>query len=385
MRVRVNLTERGVVLLKISTKFLLPGMKLARPVYGKNGELLLKKGVVLTAGYVMSLRRCGILAVDVDGLTDLSEEHRNLLEDEVRSDVMNVVRGWSQGEKRKGFERVVETVERIVDEILSGKEVIGNLTEICSADMYTYAHSVDVCVLSLTVGVKLGYSRKDLLLLGMGSLLHDLGKSRVPPEILNKPGKLTPGEFREIKKHPVYGYKIILESQDRIDSRSAAVILNHHERYDGTGYPRGLKGEEIDEMSAICAVADVYNAITTDRVYRKAYPPHEAYEMVMASGNLMFSARVVEAFLKCVLPYPPGSVVRLSNDLIGVVSRVKQGFPFRPVVRIVNSGEELDLLQESSVVITGLLRSEELRDLLTKGGMSGAAAASSSGRAAGNN
>ncbi|MGB9805125.1 MAG: HD-GYP domain-containing protein, partial [Desulfofundulus sp.] len=128
--------------MKISTKFLLPGMKLARPVYGKNGELLLKKGTVLTASYVMSLRRCGILAVDVDGLTDLSEEHRNLLEDEVRSDVMNVVRGWSQGEKRKGFERVVETVERIVDEILAGKEVVGNLTEICSADMYTYAHSV---------------------------------------------------------------------------------------------------------------------------------------------------------------------------------------------------------------------------------------------------
>lgn len=371
--------------MKISTKFLLPGMKLARPVYGKNGELLLKKGTVLTASHVMSLRRYGILAVDVDGLAGLSEEYRNLLEDEVRSDAMNVVREWSQGEKRKGFQRVVETVEMIINEILSGKEVIGNLTEICSVDMYTYAHSVDVCVLSLTVGVKLGYSKDDLLRLGVGSLLHDLGKSKVPPEILNKPGKLTPEEFREIKKHPAYGYKIILESQDRIDPRSAAVILNHHERYDGTGYPRGLKGEEIDEMSAICAVADVYNAITTDRVYRKAFPPHEAYEMVMASGNLMFSTRVVEVFLKCVLPYPPGSVVRLSNDLIGVVSRVKQGFPFRPVVRIVNSGEELDLLQESSVVITGLLRPEELRDLLTKGGAVGAAAASFSGRAAGNN
>jgi HD-GYP domain-containing protein (c-di-GMP phosphodiesterase class II) len=371
--------------LKISTKFLVPGMKLARPVYGKNGELLLKKGTVLTAGYIMSLRRCGILAVDVDGLTDLSEEYRNLMEDEIRSDVMNVVREWSlEGEKR-GFEKVTKTVERIVDEILAGKEVVGNLTEICSADMYTYAHSVDVCVLSLTVGVKLGYSRKDLLLLGMGSLLHDLGKSRVPPEILNKPGKLTPGEFREIKKHPVHGYKMILESRDRIDPRSAAVILNHHERYDGTGYPRGLKGEEIDEMSAICAVADVYNAITTDRVYRKAHPPHEAYEMVMASGNLMFSARVVEVFLKCVLPYPPGSVVRLSNGLVGVVLRVKQGFPFRPVLKLVGSGEELDLLKESSLVITGLLRPEELRELILKGGANTGVAVSSPGRAAGNN
>ncbi|MGB9804909.1 HD-GYP domain-containing protein, partial [Desulfofundulus sp.] len=260
-----------------------------------------------------------------------------------------------------------------------------NLTEICSADMYTYAHSVDVCVLALTVGVKFGYEKKDLLRLGIGGLLHDLGKSKVPPEILNKPGKLTPEEFREIKKHPAYGYKIILESQDRIDPRSAAVILNHHERYDGTGYPRGLKGDEIDEMSAICSVADVYNAITTDRVYRKAHPPHEAYEMIMASGDLMFSSRIVEAFLKCVLPYPPGSVVRLSSGLVGVVLRVKQGFPFRPVLKLVGSGEELDLLKENSLVITGLIQPEELRELILKGGASTGVAVSSSSRAAGNN
>lgn len=366
-----------VLRLKIPVKFLLPGMKLARPVYGRNGEMLLKKGAVLTANYIMALRKCGVLAVEVEGPLRLDRDYQKLLEDEVRSDAMNAIREWCEAKKKEGVRKMVEVVEHIVEEILAGKEVIGNLTEICSADVYTYAHSVDVCVLSLTVGVKLGYKKEDLTKLGVGGLLHDLGKARVPPEILNKPGKLTPEEFREIKKHPAYGYKMVLESGNGIDPRSAAVILNHHERYDGTGYPRGLKGDEIDEMSAICAVADVYNAITTDRVYRKAHPPHEAYEMIMASGNFMFSMKVVDAFLKCVLPYPPGSVVRLSDGTIAVVLQVNRSFPFRPLLKALYSGEELDLMKEHNLVIAGILSPEEVRELLVGGGVAGNVAAAS--------
>lgn len=345
-------------------KFLLPGMRLARPVYGRNGEMLLKKGAVLTANYIIALKRCGVLTVEVEGPLKLDRDYQEFLEDEVRSNTMSTVREWCETKKREGIRRMVEVVEHIIEEILAGKEVMRNLTEICSADVYTYAHSVDVCVFSLAVGVKLGYKKEDLIKLGVGSLLHDLGKTRVPPEILNKPGRLTPEEFHEIKKHPVYGYKIALESGNGIDPRSATIILNHHERYDGKGYPRGLKGDEIDEMSAICAVADVYNAMTTDRVYRKAYPPHEAYEMIMASGNLMFSMKVVDAFLKCVLPYPPGSVVRLSNGATAVVLQVNRSFPFRPLLKILGSGEELDLMKEHSIVIAGILGPEEAGKLL---------------------
>jgi HD-GYP domain-containing protein (c-di-GMP phosphodiesterase class II) len=349
-------------------------MKLARPVYGQNGEMLLRKGAVLTARYIMSLRQCGILAVDIEGPVATEEENREILEEEVRCNAMNVVREWTQSNSIKNYEKIAKTVEVIIDEILSGKEVIGNLTEICSADMYTYAHSVDVCILSLTVGVSLGYKKAELLRLGVGGLLHDLGKTKVPADILNKPGKLTPAEFSEIKKHPVYGYKMLMEMKENIDYRSMSVVLDHHERYDGTGYPRGLKGSEIGEMAAVCAVADVYNAITTDRVYRKALPPHEAYEMIMASGGFMFESRVVDAFLKCVVPYPVGSVVRLSNGLVGNVCKLNQGLPFRPVVQIFNSQLQVDLKNENNLVITGLVRPEELREILMKGGLPDAAA-----------
>jgi HD-GYP domain-containing protein (c-di-GMP phosphodiesterase class II) len=339
-------------------------MRLARPVYGQNGELLLGRDAVLTLRNIVSLQRCRVLSVDIKGPFGFDDEERNVIEDEMRLGVMNVVHEWTLKNENK-LEHIAGTVEVIIDEILSGKEVAGGLTQICSADIYTYAHSVDVCILSLSVGVKLGYARPKLLRLGIGSLLHDLGKTKIPAEILNKPGELTPDEFNEMKKHPEYGHQIFQKTRG-FSSQSASIILCHHERYDGTGYPRGLKGDKISEMSVICAVSDVYNAITTDRVYRDALPPHEAYEMVMASGNLLFNFKVVKAFLKCVTPYPVGSMVRLSNNVTGCVCRLNQGIPYRPVVKVLDSEEEIDLQNERSIVITGLIHPEEISELVAK-------------------
>jgi len=353
--------------LKLPTSYLLPGMVLARPVYGPRGEMLLNRGVTLTPQYISGLRRCGVLAVHVEGPVPLEvlEKAKQTLEEEVRAHTMNVVRSWAEhGVKKVNFASVVEQVRSVVDEILAGKAPLGGLAEISSADSYTFAHSVDVCVLSVAAGVKLGYRRSDLIKLGIGALLHDLGKTKVPPEILNKPGRLTPAEFAEIKKHPAWGYKLLLEEVDgEADPASAEIILNHHERYDGSGYPRGLHGERLSEMSMVCAAADMYNAITTDRVYRPALPPHEAYEMLMGAGGTLVDFRVVQAFLACVEPYPVGSLVRLSTGDVACVTAVDPSLPFRPTVAIVPSGEILDLKRELSVVITGALSAEEARSL----------------------
>jgi len=154
----------------------------------------------------------------------------------------------------------------------------------------------------------MGFSYSELFELGVGSLLHDLGKTRISSEILHKPGKLTDEEFREIKKHPVLTYKILKEKVgDSISPLSLMTALNHHERYDGSGYPCGLKGEKIHDMAGICAICDVYNAINTDRVYRKAVLSHEVYTMLINSGGTMFKPEIVKAFLAC---YPVGSIVR---------------------------------------------------------------------------
>ncbi|WXJ79082.1 hypothetical protein MTMBA_11640 [Moorella thermoacetica] len=351
--------------MKLPTSYLAPGMILARPVYGQRGVLLLNRGVSLTSFDISALRRHGVLAVYVEG--PLSEEElreaRAVMEEEVRVHTMNVVRSWAEnGRRRANFASIVDQVKSVVDEILAGRMPTNALSEISAADSYTFAHSVDVCVLSVAAGVRLGYKRDDLLKLGVGALLHDLGKSRVPPEILNKPGKLTPAEFAEMKKHPVWGYKMLREDMDGwVDSVSAAIVLNHHERYDGSGYPRGLKGKEIHLTAAVCAAADMYNAITTDRVYRPALPPHEAYEMLMGAGGSALDFRAVQAFLPCVDPYPAGTLIRLSTGEIAVVLSSDPAMPFRPKVMLVATGEIVDLQKELAVVITGLLPPVEAR------------------------
>lgn len=345
--------------MKISIKFIQTGMRLARPLYGRNGEMLLNSGVILTEQYIKSLWRHGVLTVDID--SGVEEDFSDVLEDVVRCQVMKMVQQEIVGEKNQiNIKNIKKQVELLIDEIISGKKVIGNLTEICSADMYTFAHSVDVCTLSLELGIKLNYKKDRLLRLGVGCLLHDLGKTKILPAILNKPGKLDHAELIEIRKHPLYGYKMLMENEEDIEPESANIVLDHHEKYDGSGYPRGLKGKEIDEMCVICSVTDVYNAITTDRVYRKSIPPHEAYEMIMASSSMMFEPKVVDTFLKCIVPYSVGSVVRLSNGLMGRVFRLNSNLPLRPVIKVLNSDEEINLLEETSIVITGIMEPEDI-------------------------
>ncbi|MGB9849144.1 MAG: HD-GYP domain-containing protein [Moorellaceae bacterium] len=356
--------------MKLPISYLTPGMILARPVYGQRGVLLLNRGVSLTSFDISALRRHGVLAVYVEG--PLSEEElrgaRTVMEEEIRVHTMNVVRSWAEnGLRRANFASVVEQVKSVIDEILAGKMPAVALSEISAADSYTFAHSVDVCVLSVATGVRLGYRRDELLKLGIGALLHDLGKSRVPPEILNKPGKLTPSELNEIKKHPVWGYKMLREEMDEwVDSVSATVVLNHHERYDGSGYPRGLKGKNIHLTAAVCAAADMYNAITTDRVYRPALPPHEAYEMLMGAGGSALDFRAVTAFLSCVDPYPPGTLVRLSSGDIAVVLSNDPALPFRPVVLLVATGETIDMRKELALVIKEPLPPEEAHTMAAR-------------------
>lgn len=317
----------------------------------------------------MGLRQHGISVVSVEGpYNDLIEdEYDNAISDEVLIRATKTVQTWFNNGYRKSLRVLITEVESLVEEILSGKACINNLSEICSADADTFTHCVDVCVLSMTVGLKLGYERKELIRLGLGSIMHDLGKTRIPKNILNKPGKLNEEEFEKIKEHPEHGYKMLQEEvKEEIDPEVLSIVLNHHEKYDGSGYCRGLKGEEIDEKSIICAITDVYNAITTDRVYRKALPPHEAYEMILGAGNTMFDIKVVNAFLSCVVPYPVGSMIKLSNGMVGCVTRIGK-MSFRPEVTIISTNETLNLANEKNITIIGVLKPEEARELIIKG------------------
>lgn len=351
--------------MRLPVTYLKPGMKLSKPVYGNSGELLLNRGIELTTKYIKLLERNNVVVVDVEGPVPLDEmEIKEELSVQLRIKTMKKLHSFAKESNGIHIYEFMDSVEALLEEVLSGKGVTDHLVDLCSSDLYTFAHSVDVCVLSMLCGMKLGYDKEKLLALGIGAILHDLGKTLIDPEILNKPGKLTQEEFEVIMTHPLKGWQLVKEKDgDALSPRSKAVILNHHERYDGSGYPRNLKSNQIDPFSAICSVADVYNAMTTDRVYRKAFPPHEVYEMLLASGDIKFNKDVIRAFLSCVNPYPVGTYVKLSNGKIGCVVSQNDSLPFRPRVKVIPSGEILDLERELSLVIESVLPHEKIKEL----------------------
>jgi HD-GYP domain-containing protein (c-di-GMP phosphodiesterase class II) len=353
--------------MNLPVSHLAPGMKLSRPVYGQKGQMLLNRGMELTTSYIKGLKEHRVLAVAVEGIIDLDYMQAvKILEENICVEAMGSIQSWVEANrKQEEFARVYECVGAIVSEILAGKIPLGGLAEISAADVYTFAHSIDVCAFAVYMGIHYGYKKDSLLILGIGSILHDLGKTRVSSEILNKPGRLTEEEFGEVKNHPLWGYEMLIEDASvQISDRSLAIVLNHHERYDGSGYPRGLKGDEISDMAGICALSDVYNALTVERVYRKAFPPNEAYEMIMAYGNRSVKYDLVKLFSKCVYPYPVETPVILSHGRVGLVVDNNRNLPLRPVLALAGTGERIDLSEELSIVIERALTPDEARAAL---------------------
>ncbi len=253
---------------------------------------------------------------------------------------------------------ITNTVENLIGQILNDQETIIGLSKLQDYDDYTYTHSLNVCIFCLAVGRALGYSKEKLADLGVGALIHDFGKMLVPLKILNKPGKLTPGEFGIMKEHVTRGVNYIKQLSG-ISPRAIQVAYQHHERYNGGGYPLGLKGEEISEFGKIAAVVDVYDAITSDRVYHLGMIPNKALQKIFEWRYQDFDSRLVEMFIKIVGIYPLGSLVLL-ND--GSVAMVVEGNPHNSVLpkvlllfeksgKLMDEPEVLDLSTHASLRI----------------------------------
>jgi len=200
-------------------------------------------------------------------------KYRDVVAAETRSNTIKMVKeSFNKIEQKHSLNiRVIkETVSDIVDELLNNRDILFSLSDIRAFDDYTFAHSVNVCILAIMTGITMGYSHTQLNELGVGALLHDIGKLRINLKILNKPGELTRNEFREIKQHPEFGFRILRDYED-LSLLSTHVAYQHHERWDGQGYPRNLVGENILEYARITAVADVYDALLANRPYRPPY------------------------------------------------------------------------------------------------------------------
>ena len=209
-------------------------------------------------------------------------------------------------------------VEEISDSVTRNPGALISLARLKTADDYTYMHSVAVCALMISLGRQIGVDENTIPRLGIAGLLHDLGKAMMPQDVLNKPGKLTDEEFGIMKRHPSEGAKL-LQSSESIDDIALDVALHHHEKTDGSGYPEGLKDNEISLYAKMGAVCDVYDAITSNRPYKAGWDPAESLRRMAEWANGHFDPTVFQAFVKSLGIYPIGSLVRLSSGRLGLV------------------------------------------------------------------
>src|SRR3954463_3747625 len=343
----------------MATRRLEEGAVLGRDVFdGRSSAIpLLRKGVKLTARHREALLGVGVHAVYIDDEIGEGIEVTQAIDPQTRRRATVAVSKAFEGckESLSNGRGVPETVvndlqkvaEMIARDIEENVDMAVALDDLGSADGYTLQHSIDVAAVGMLIGQKLfrergwidhtgrrTYERRDrrLARLGLGLLLHDIGKLVIPQEILNKPGQLDEAEWELMRQHPRAGVEML--RSDLISPLVKVVVRSHHERWDGGGYPDGLAREEIHQLARVAAPADVYDAVTSERVYASARPPDVGVQIVLDGAGRAFDPDVVEVFRRVVTPFPPGIEVRLSDGHRGVVVSVPPGNLGRPVVRI---------------------------------------------------
>lgn len=226
-----------------------------------------------------------------------------------------------------------ELVDEISSSVLRNPGALISLARLKTADDYTYMHSVAVCALMVSLARQLGLDAQTTREAGMAGLLHDLGKAVMPGDVLNKPGKLTDDEFRIIKSHPVEGHRMLLEGQN-VSDIVLDVCLHHHEKVDGSGYPDKLAGDQISLFAKMGAVCDVYDAITSNRPYKKGWGPGESIRKMSEWRNGHFDEHVFQAFIKSVGIFPVGSLVKLSSGRLAVVLEQSEKSLLAPRIKV---------------------------------------------------
>jgi len=332
------------------------GVVVARAIHTLDGVILLPAGTRLTQEHKEKLRNHGITEIFIDDPYSEGLSIPELIKEEEITDVKAQVKQLMTSPSVKvsvDEKKVGQIVETLISKILENDNIVATLGDVRSIDEYTFSHSVNVCVISLVTGIGIGLKDDDLRELGTGALLHDIGKLMVDEAILNKPTTLLSTEYEEVKKHTRYGYDLLRDSGN-FSKMVCEIALSHHERLDGSGYPQKLRSSDIQLPARIVAIADVYDALTTDRVYRKKMMPHDVLDYMLSLGGKHFDKNLLDAFVRHIAYYPVGTAVILNSAEKGLVSEYNPYFPNRPVVRVVidenghslKSYREVDLSQK---------------------------------------
>lgn len=330
---------------KLAVKNLKIGMTIAQSIYSTSGSIVIPAGTVVQQAHIDRLRNLGIHDVVIDDPRVRDLVIPESISERTRVEAIGLLRQVHDSVSRVTriedieipYDGVLEVVSDIEDDLAEQASDIVTLIDCPSPDDYLEIHSLNVAILSIATARRagLGARTKDV---GVGALLHDVGMSLIPDEIRLKRGKLEPEEMETVRKHPALGLAI-LRQVSRSSVYACAIVYQHHERHDGSGYPRGLRGTEIDPLARIVSVADAYCAMTEPRPYRQRLLPQEAYDYLMSAAGFEFDLQTVQGTLMYVAPYPVGTMVKLNTGEKGVVTRVLKGLGTRPAIRVFYDAE----------------------------------------------
>ena len=343
---------------QVKIEDLVPGMKLGEDIENKFGGVMLPAQTILDRNKINKLSRLDIQEVKIieESQKEIAENAEKI-EDVELSYRKNLNRVAEIYEKLKLTDKLAKSrLEEVVNTVMKmGKalELIDILTLVQEGDNYNHTHLLNVGILSNMFGRWLGFSQERLQALTAAGLLHDIGKIRIPEEILLKPDELTDEEYKEAKKHVKYSYKIV-DEMDELPRESVWGVWSHHERYDGSGYPNELEGEEIPLLGRIIAIVDVFDAVTSDRVYKSGASPFKAIRLFKEEDFKHFDQNLKKIFLDQVPNYFMKREVRLNDGRRAEIVFINPRKPDKPIVK---AGDDIiDLYQEEKLAIEEIIK-----------------------------
>ena len=333
----------------IASTQLKSGMVIGQDIFDGAGRLIMPKRHMLDSRNIAEILRMGIAGLYIDDAFTRGIEIQEVVAPEVRrcalESVHNMFAKTTNENADANEEKIQKTIEEVVDDILNNGDVMYNMLEVKDYDNYTYYHSVNVGILSSLIGIQMGLSKEALVELTTAAMLHDIGKTFVDMSLLSARRKLRDEEWLEMRRHPMYGYEYVRENYN-FPSSVGSAILEHHENWDGTGYPMGLKGADIHLYARIIKAADVYDGMTSARPYHDAMLPGEVIEYIMAHVGTEFDVQVVTVMLEKLCVYPIGCEVVLSNGEHAIVVENHSGYVLRPTIKLLGNGRIVDLMND---------------------------------------
>lgn len=323
-----------------------PGMVVGEDVRDNSGEIFLKKHSRLTLDNISYLSFLGIHGIRIDESFSEAQEAKEISAPRVEEEALRTVKEFFRRADTYPLpetERKLEIiVTQIVQEVLSDPNVMKNLLTVRRYDDYTYCHSVNVGILAGLIGCRTGLKGSDIRNLVMGGFLHDVGKVFIDINIIHAPRRLTDEERIRMMAHPRLGYEFLVKNY-HFSEPVMRSVLQHHEWYNGMGYPSGLSGEQILLNSRILKAADVYDAMTSTRPYHPAYLPSEVLEYIMGRSGMEFDPRIVEIMCRTFTVYPVGTEIELSDGRRAIVTENHEGYVLRPTVHTLKENQDINL------------------------------------------